>query len=365
MQTKVLKFDRNRKRVKNCPSCGGSNNDGKFSPFVGYDNAGHCHSCGETIFPNSDKKEVVRYELPKREIQFIPREFAAETTKNAHENFFILGIKMFFGANIKPIIKKYGIGTWFDMGLNEWNGGTIFYYIDAQNQIRAGKIMLYNPYTLSRIKEEQNGGERTTSWLHSLFRKTIQRNPEINNTHLSFVATMDMTNCFFGEHLINTDQYRNATICIVESEKTAIIANEFGDFKDIVFIASGGSKSLNSAKFEPLAGRNIIIARDADVIEKCKGSMLQFIQDIEPTPEQAKIAKLEEVEIKYWSAKEVELKALGYNVRFWDDIQDFTGGKKADLADYIVSRVARKVYENLSKEHKKEANEFGFAEKFL
>jgi hypothetical protein len=51
-----LKFDKNRFRVKNCP-CGKSNKDGKFVPYIGYENKGYCHSCGETFLPDLPKVE--------------------------------------------------------------------------------------------------------------------------------------------------------------------------------------------------------------------------------------------------------------------------------------------------------------------
>jgi hypothetical protein len=51
-----LKFDKNRFRVKFCP-CSKDNKDGKFVPYVGFENKGYCHSCGETFLPELPKAE--------------------------------------------------------------------------------------------------------------------------------------------------------------------------------------------------------------------------------------------------------------------------------------------------------------------
>ena len=51
----LLDFDsKKRFRVKICP-CGKSNKDGKFVPYVGYENKGFCHSCGKTFIPINEE----------------------------------------------------------------------------------------------------------------------------------------------------------------------------------------------------------------------------------------------------------------------------------------------------------------------
>ena len=44
--------NRARRSIKECP-CGKQNKDGKFCPFKGYTDKGHCFSCGKTSFPNA------------------------------------------------------------------------------------------------------------------------------------------------------------------------------------------------------------------------------------------------------------------------------------------------------------------------
>lgn len=51
-----LKLDKKRFRVKHCPYHK-DNKDGKFVPYVGFENKGYCHSCGETFSPELPKVE--------------------------------------------------------------------------------------------------------------------------------------------------------------------------------------------------------------------------------------------------------------------------------------------------------------------
>jgi len=58
----------------------------------------------------------------------------------AATNNFIKYLIDLFGSEITyNLIEKYCIGT-----SKHWKGATVFYQIDINNQIRAGKIMLYN-----------------------------------------------------------------------------------------------------------------------------------------------------------------------------------------------------------------------------
>ena len=52
------------------------------------------------------------------------------------------------------------------------------------------------------------------------------------------------------------------TICVVESEKTAIIMSEAKP--KYIWLATGGKTELNVAKLRPLAGRKVILFPDTD-----------------------------------------------------------------------------------------------------
>lgn len=63
-----LIFDKNRKRVKQCP-CGKSNKDGKFVPFKSYQDKGFCHSCGRTFLPEQSKTEFNQLVKDKKRLK--------------------------------------------------------------------------------------------------------------------------------------------------------------------------------------------------------------------------------------------------------------------------------------------------------
>jgi energy-coupling factor transporter ATP-binding protein EcfA2 len=67
--------------------------------------------------------------------------------------------------------------------------------------------------------------------------------------------------CLFGEHLLGVDTSRR--VCIVESEKTAVIASFF--YPDFDFIACGANTGLTDSKIGVLVGRSVFNLRDADI----------------------------------------------------------------------------------------------------
>ena len=73
------------------------------------------------------------------------------------------------------------------------------------------------------------------------------------------LKNFNLTQCFFGEHLINVD----TPICIVEAEKTAIICSIL--LPQYTWIASGGKNGArwsDPSKFKPLYGCDVILYPD-------------------------------------------------------------------------------------------------------
>ena len=74
--------------------------------------------------------------------------------------------------------------------------------------------------------------------------------------------------CLFGEHLLN--RYPQAPVCIVESEKTAVLmAIAYGNHPMQVWMACCGSSNITRDRLEPLIAqrRRIILYPDRDGIE--------------------------------------------------------------------------------------------------
>lgn len=151
------------------------------------------------------------------------------------------------------LFNLYKVGTY-----KMWNGATVFWQIDINGNVRAGKIMGYDAKTGHRIKHPFN----QVNWVHS-----VKRVPDFH-----------MKQCLFGEHLLSETSIPASTVAIVESEKTALIAALF--IPDFVWLATGGMHgSFNSKVMQVLCGREVILFPDLKATEewKRKTAMLHSI----------------------------------------------------------------------------------------
>ena len=228
-----------------CPSCG------KRREFVRYiyaangehihENVGRCNRvqrCGYHYTPSQYFKDTNNGAFkppppptPKIFIvekpNYTPPEILRATLCNYDQNNFIQFLANRFGKYaVQQILDKYAIGT-------APNGGTIFWQIDKHGRIRGGKVMYYNRQTCKR-----NG---IITWKHALDKE----------------ATYNLKPCFFGEHLVRDS---TQTICIVESEKTAIIASLY--FQNMIWIASSGLNGLSAEKSKALRGKEVVLYPD-------------------------------------------------------------------------------------------------------
>ena len=134
----------------------------------------------------------------------------------------------------------------------------MFWQIDVNGNVRAGKIMGYDATTGHRIKQPFS----QVSWVHSV-RK---------------IPGFHMRQCLFGEHLLADTSSLARTVGIVESEKTALIAALF--IPDLVWLATGGMHgSFNSEAMQVLRGHDVVLFPDLKATGewRCKAKMLQSI----------------------------------------------------------------------------------------
>jgi len=170
---------------------------------------------------------------------FISNDVLKDSLTNYDNNNLVLFLRTILSPEeLMRIINKYSIGT-----SGHWPGSTVFWQIDTQGRIRTGKIMQYDPVSGHRIKQPSN----RIGWIHTLLNE-----PNYN-----------LTQCFFGEHLLADSRGK---VAIVESEKTAIIASAF--LPDLTWLASGGVSNLNPSKCSCLQGREVILFPDAMAYDK-------------------------------------------------------------------------------------------------
>jgi hypothetical protein len=103
----------------------------------------------------------------------------------------------------------------------------------------------------------------------------------------------NLKQCLFGEHLLATS---SATIMLVESEKTCLIASHF--MPDFLWLATGGKNGcFNEDAMQVLRGRDVILMPDLGAIGKwiekskilepiCKSVTISDVLDQMATDEQ-------------------------------------------------------------------------------
>jgi hypothetical protein len=116
-----------------------------------------------------------------------------------------------------------------------------------QGNIRTGKLIKYNPITGRRQKKPFVA----TNWIHS-----IHCQKEFN-----------LHQCLFGENLLKEDLV--APVAIVESEKTAIIAQ--AKMPEYLWLATGSLNEFKPSKLNVLKGRRVVAFPDLGAYERwCK-----------------------------------------------------------------------------------------------
>ena len=178
---------------------------------------------------------------------------------------------MRFPAKAKAIHKAlcdYHLGATRD-------GGVIFWQIDPQGRVRSGKVMHYG-----------TDGHRTGNpyWVHTL----LQRQGQLP-------TDWTLTQCLFGEHLLS--QHPADTVCLVESEKTAIVCALF--YPAFLWLATGGCGQLSVEKLTPLVGRKVVVYPDSGALAKweaqlkiTKGLSYTLVRQLEAYPPNTDLADL-------------------------------------------------------------------------
>ena len=145
---------------------------------------------------------------------------------------------------MKRTLWQYCVGCWHD-------GRVVFWYIDHEGIPRSAKLMKY--HADGHRDKESNPG-----WLYNQegYRDICQ--PDEHT----------ILKPLFGSHLLKS--YPDASINVVESEKTALImANYFGNSEQQLWLACGGLKFLKIESMQPLIdkGRKVWLWPDKDGVE--------------------------------------------------------------------------------------------------
>ncbi len=194
----------------------------------------------------------------------LPDSLFQQTLKAYHQNHLITFLTNTLGADAtQMLIKKYRIGT-----AKHWPGATVFWQIDVDGKIRAGKVMLYNPATGKRVKQPHNH----IAWAHKLLpvksQHATQNKPFVTSNkptphNPQLTTNFKLQQCFFGEHLLAGNKQ---PVAIVESEKTALIASVL--LPDMLWLACGGLGNLSNTKCRLLKNRKVYLYPDVNAYQQ-------------------------------------------------------------------------------------------------
>lgn len=285
-----------------CPSCECPRCFARYIDTEGKiefpDNVGRCdheQRCGYHFTPKAyfaehptmkeelhSTSEVIHKPVVLAPPSFIDREMMEKTLKGYELNNLYLFLCGRLGKeNALQLMRHYHVGT-----SRHWSGATVFWQIDTRGQVRAGKIMLYDPETGKRIKKPFNH----ITWVHSLLNR-----PNYN-----------LRQCLFGEHLLSQETQK--PVALVESEKTALIASHY--LPQYLWLATGGKHGcFKSSSLTPLLGRNVILFPDLGATA-------------------------------YWQEKMLMMQSMGIEVQLFDYLEKYAPSKDQhegyDIADYLL-----------------------------
>ena len=159
---------------------------------------------------------------------------------------------------ISEVLNDYHVG-------HGKNGHTIFWQIDELGEVRTGKMMKY---------KSDGHRDREASWNFDFIHSALFRDQRLTQWDED---KQEAQLTFFGMHLLN--RYPNATVNIVESEKTALLmAISYGNHATQVWMACGGLEMLSRERLAPIIsqGRQIVLFPDRDGIDKWKAKARQL-----------------------------------------------------------------------------------------
>lgn len=165
-----------------------------------------------------------------------------ERSASYQSNFVRFLCEFLATEQIRSIGDKYALGA-------TKNKEIIYWQININGKVRTGKIMQYDPLSGKRIKHESGA----IDWVHNKLKKSGSLPEDYN-----------LQQCFFGEHLLAL--HPEALVCIVESEKSALISAAI--FPEQVWLATGGIGNLSIEKCQVLKNRNIILYPDLNAFAK-------------------------------------------------------------------------------------------------
>lgn len=291
---------RERKHKINCPYCGARKS---FTRYKDYEtgeylsnDVGMCdrlNKCGQHIKPRdffaSHPQTSFSWERQTdsvttvKPLMHIPSTTLMATLSGYEHNSFIKPLlKCFTKEKIEKAIGDYYLGT-IKAGFHqeaENNQSAVFWFIDIQNNIRAGQVKLFDEVCHTAKYQSMEGERRNCqTWIHSLLLKNSRQNGLQAEAWLKDYNEGEKVTCLFGEHLLL--KYPTKPVALVEAPKTAFIASMC--YPQYVWLATGSLSYLNRERCRVLKGRKVDLFPDCGIPNKATGKtcLMQWQERVE------------------------------------------------------------------------------------
>lgn len=312
-----------------CPGCGRKT----FNPYQNTstkefiaDHVGRCdrenecryHYTPKEYFQENgikrDFKPVLPTPEPIKHIDYLPLNIVDKSTAldlYRSNNLVKFMVSKWGKEPVLNLVKEYLIGT------NQyWLGACQFNQIDINGNLRQTKIILHDKTTGKRVKEGCEVKKYDKASGSYITEVTEDPCSKVNGRFIDeSTRNLNLQQCFFGEHLIT--EYPDKKICVVESEKTALIAAIY--LPEFTWIATGGASGCKW--------------RDYEVYKVLKNKEVTFFPDYG-------YFKTGKTCFQEWSDRVERIKdVLQSKIRVSDAIEKYFDGKQRedqDIADILI-----------------------------
>ena len=177
---------------------------------------------------------------PKKVIPVaIQREYVLRSLDRNLQSDFVSYLKTLVAdvERIVAVVNDYQLGVTKE-------GHVIYWYIDKDESVRMGKVMKY-----------KTDGHRDKTFTPLSIPKELSKCGKLK-------ADYTIKQTLFGEHLLRHSQNADKPICIVESEKSAVICSLC--IPDALWLATGSKGNLQDGRMSAAKGRKVILFPDTD-----------------------------------------------------------------------------------------------------
>ena len=180
---------------------------------------------------NSKPKEVIPVAIQK--------EYVLRSLDRNLQSDFVSYLK----TQVADVERIVAVVNDYQLGVTK-EGHVIYWNIDKDESVRMGKVMKY-----------KTDGHRDKNFTPLSIPKELSKCGKLK-------ADYTIKQTLFGEHLLRHSQNADKTICIVESEKSAVICSLC--IPDALWLATGSKGNLQDGRMSAAKGHKVILFPDTD-----------------------------------------------------------------------------------------------------